>query len=35
MRHSLYQREGDQMVFKPVRTQPLTVESFPPKARVY
>ena len=35
MKHSLYQREGDQMVFKPVRTQPLTVESFPPKARVY
>jgi succinate dehydrogenase / fumarate reductase flavoprotein subunit len=35
MKHSLYQREGDQMVYKPVRTQPLTVESFPPKARVY
>jgi len=35
MKHSLYQLEGDQMVFKPVRTEPLTVESFPPKARVY
>ncbi|KAA6187714.1 succinate dehydrogenase flavoprotein subunit [Thiohalocapsa marina] len=35
MRHSLYARDGDRMDFKPVRTKPLTVESFPPKARVY
>ncbi|MCF7989837.1 MAG: succinate dehydrogenase flavoprotein subunit [Thiohalocapsa sp.] len=35
MKHSLYSREDDRMDFKPVRTKPLTVESFPPKARVY
>ncbi len=35
MKHSLYQREGDRMDFKPVRTKPLTVDSFPPKERVY
>jgi succinate dehydrogenase / fumarate reductase flavoprotein subunit len=35
MKHSLYFREGDRMDFKPVRTKPLTVESFPPKERVY
>ncbi len=35
MKHSLYLREEDRMDFKPVRTKPLTVESFPPKARVY
>ncbi|MGA7983241.1 MAG: succinate dehydrogenase flavoprotein subunit [Chromatiaceae bacterium] len=35
MKHSLYFLAGDRMDFKPVRTKPLTVESFPPKARVY
>jgi len=35
MKHSLYSRDGDSMDYKPVRTKPLTVESFPPKARVY
>jgi succinate dehydrogenase / fumarate reductase flavoprotein subunit len=35
MKHSLYSRDGDRMDFKPVRTKPLTVETFPPKARVY
>jgi len=35
LKHSLYSLEGDQMDYKPVRTQPLTVESFPPKQRVY
>jgi len=35
MKHSLYLRDGDRMDFKPVRTKPLTVESFPPKPRVY
>jgi succinate dehydrogenase / fumarate reductase flavoprotein subunit len=34
-KHSLYFREGDRLDYKPVRTQPLTVESFPPKERVY
>jgi succinate dehydrogenase flavoprotein subunit len=35
MKHSLYFREQDRLDFKPVRTKPLTVESFPPKERVY
>ena len=35
MKHSLYFSEGDRMDYKPVRTKPLTVESFPPKERVY
>lgn len=35
MKHSLYFREDDELEWKPVRTKPLTVESFPPKPRVY
>ncbi len=35
MKHSLYLRAGDAMDYKPVRTRPLTVPSFPPKERVY
>lgn len=35
MKHSLYFKEGDRMDFKPVHTKPLTVETFPPKERVY
>ena len=35
MRHSLYFRDGDRLDFKPVRTRPLSVDSFPPKERVY
>ena len=35
LKHSLYQLEGDQLEWKPVRSKPLTVESFPPKERVY
>jgi succinate dehydrogenase / fumarate reductase flavoprotein subunit len=35
MKHSLYFKEGDRMDYKPVRTKPLTVETFPPKERVY
>lgn len=35
MKHSLYFQAGDRLEYKPVRTQPLTVESFPPKERVY
>ncbi len=35
LKHSLYFKDGDRMDFKPVQTKPLTVESFPPKARVY
>jgi succinate dehydrogenase / fumarate reductase, flavoprotein subunit len=35
MKHSLYFKDGDRMDFKPVRTKPMTVETFPPKERVY
>ncbi|MDZ4201884.1 MAG: succinate dehydrogenase flavoprotein subunit [Gallionella sp.] len=35
LRHSLYFREGNRLDYKPVRLKPLTVESFPLKARVY
>ncbi|MGF1644087.1 MAG: succinate dehydrogenase flavoprotein subunit [Thiotrichales bacterium] len=35
MKHSLYSLQTDTVDFKPVRTKPLTVESFPPKKRVY
>ncbi len=35
MKHSLYFREGRRLEYKPVRTKPLTVDSFPPKPRVY
>ncbi len=35
LKHSLYFSEGNKLDYKPVRLKPLTVESFPPKARVY
>jgi len=35
LKHTLYFREGDRLDFKPVTTKPLTVETFPPKERVY
>jgi succinate dehydrogenase / fumarate reductase flavoprotein subunit len=35
LKHSLFSLEGLKMDFKPVRTKPLTVESFPPKKRTY
>jgi succinate dehydrogenase / fumarate reductase flavoprotein subunit len=35
LKHSLYFRDGDVIDYKPVRTKPLSVESFPPKPRVY
>ncbi len=34
MRHSLYSFEGG-LDYKPVRTKPISVDSFPPKPRVY
>ena len=34
MRHSLYTLDGG-LDYKPVRTKPISVDSFPPKARVY
>jgi succinate dehydrogenase / fumarate reductase flavoprotein subunit len=35
LKHTLYSRAGRQLDYKPVRMKPLTVESFPPKERVY
>jgi succinate dehydrogenase / fumarate reductase flavoprotein subunit len=35
LKHSLYFRDAGQIEYKPVRTKPLTVDSFPPKERVY
>jgi succinate dehydrogenase / fumarate reductase flavoprotein subunit len=35
LKHSLYYSEDYRVDYKPVRLKPLTVESFPPKARVY
>lgn len=35
LKHSLYFKEGRQLEFKPVRMKPLSVDSFPPKERVY
>jgi len=35
LRHSLYHKRSNSIDYKPVRMKPLTVESFPPKARSY
>ena len=35
LKHSLYYKSGYRLDYKPVRMKPLTVESFPPKKRVY
>ena len=35
MKHSLFFMEDERLDYKPVRTKPLTVDTFPPKARVY
>ena len=35
LKHTLYFSEGQRLDYKPVRLKPLTVESFPPKARTY
>ena len=35
LKHSLYSKDGGTLDYKPVRLKPLTVEPFPPKARVY
>lgn len=35
LKHSLYFKEDYRLEYKPVRMKPLTVESFPPKERVY
>ena len=35
LKHSLYFKEGHRLDYKPVRLKPLTVDSFPLKARAY
>ena len=35
LKHSLYFHDGNRLDYKPVRLKPLTVDSFPLKARVY
>jgi succinate dehydrogenase / fumarate reductase flavoprotein subunit len=35
LRHSLYHQQGNSVDYKPVRIKPLTVDSFPPKPRIY
>ncbi len=35
MKHSLYTLQDDSLDYKPVRTKPMSVETFPPKKRVY
>lgn len=35
LKHSLYYKQGQRVAYKPVRLKPLTVETFPPKERVY
>ena len=35
LKHTLWYKEGNRLDYKPVKLQPLTVEAFEPKARVY
>lgn len=35
LKHTLFYKKGRQLDFKPVHTKPMSVDSFPPKARVY
>ena len=35
LKHTLWYKEGNRLEYKPVNLQPLTVESFAPKARTY
>jgi succinate dehydrogenase / fumarate reductase flavoprotein subunit len=35
LKHSLYYKEQNLVEYKPVRLRPITVETFPPKERVY
>jgi succinate dehydrogenase / fumarate reductase flavoprotein subunit len=35
LKHSLYFSEGNRLEYKPVVTQPLTVETFKPKPRTF
>jgi len=35
LKHTLFYKQGNTLEYKPVRTKPLTVDTFPPTARVY
>ena len=35
LKHSLYYKTENRIEYKPVRLRPMTVETFPPKERVY
>ncbi|HRI17367.1 MAG TPA: FAD-binding protein, partial [Burkholderiaceae bacterium] len=35
MKHTLWYSDGDRLAYKPVRMQPLTVDSVPPKVRTF
>ena len=35
LKHSLFFKQGRRMAYKPVKLKPLTVDTFPPKERVY
>jgi succinate dehydrogenase / fumarate reductase flavoprotein subunit len=35
LKHSLYYKQGQRLDYKPVTLKPLTVDSFPPRPRVY
>jgi len=35
LKHTLYSLDGERLDYKPVRMKPLSVDSFPPKERVY
>ncbi|HZQ62849.1 MAG TPA: succinate dehydrogenase flavoprotein subunit [Casimicrobiaceae bacterium] len=35
LKHTLWYRDGNRLDFKPVNMKPLSVDAFPPKARVY
>ncbi|HEY5682329.1 MAG TPA: succinate dehydrogenase flavoprotein subunit [Sulfuricaulis sp.] len=35
LKHTLYSKEGNKLDYKPVRLKPISVETFPPKERVY
>ena len=35
LKHTLWYQRGNRLDYKPVNLKPLTVESFPPKARTF
>jgi succinate dehydrogenase / fumarate reductase flavoprotein subunit len=35
MKHTLWFKDGNRLDYKPVRSQPLSVESVPPKVRTF